>query len=323
MSITVVCPACGGKMSAPSQLLGRMAKCPRCAKAIKVVPSTDPPSPPSIYQSASANAGSNDKPDEPAAKGGSALSVRRIGLPVAGSVVGLVVVVIGVMWLGRPGLFLGTAGKQNSLDQVTNASVAQPSPETNNATPPGRFEEKNATWIDASSGPVQHGDVRLQVASVTVRNVRIRDVLNEETVSPTKYLTITLQIDNTSTASRIDFLGWSGGMANRLTLAELSAGAGDSKVKGTDMSSARDANAASLKDNFGKLCEPISPGFGAQIPGQIRTATSVAPGKRLGDLLVFEPPMDEVQFLRLELPAAAFGETGVLRLQIPKGMIRR
>jgi hypothetical protein len=63
--------------------------------------------------------------------------------------------------------------------------------------------------------------------------------------------------------------------------------------------------------------------LGAQIPGQINAATSVYPGKQIEDLLVFEPPIDNVKFLRLELPAGAFDGTGSLYLQIPKSMISR
>ena len=40
-------------------------------------------------------------------------------------------------------------------------------------------------------------------------------------------------------------------------------------------------------------------------------------------LLVFEPPLENIEYLHLELPAAACGMTGTLYLQIPKGMIRR
>ncbi len=81
--------------------------------------------------------------------------------------------------------------------------------------------------------------------------------------------------------------------------------------------------AASLTDNFGNPYKRLSLDPGSQVPGQISSATSIYPGKRLEDLLVFEPPIENLQFLRLELPAAAFGGTGTLRLQIPKTMIRR
>ena len=37
----------------------------------------------------------------------------------------------------------------------------------------------------------------------------------------------------------------------------------------------------------------------------------------LGDLVVFEPPIDSCKCLILELPASAFGGEGMLRFKIP------
>jgi len=46
MAVTVVCPACGGRLNAPSQLIGRMAKCPQCGQTVKIAASTDSPAEP-------------------------------------------------------------------------------------------------------------------------------------------------------------------------------------------------------------------------------------------------------------------------------------
>jgi hypothetical protein len=238
------------------------------------------------------------------------LSRRRIGLPIAGAIATLAAVAIGVIWLGRPGPFFSTAGKQNGVNHI--AETAR-DPVKNAA-----LVKKESSWADASAGPIQHGDVRVQLTSVAVRNVRLKDVLGEDSVSPTKNLTIGVLIQNTSPTRKIDFLGWSGVAATGLTLAEMLATGEGSKENRADTPP---APAASLRDNFGKLYKRVSLDFGAQIPGQIRTATPVDPGGSLEDLLVFEPLIDNVEFLQLELPAAAFGDTGVLRLQIPKELI--
>ncbi len=50
---------------------------------------------------------------------------------------------------------------------------------------------------------------------------------------------------------------------------------------------------------------------------------SLYPKLYADDFLVFEVPRANVEFLRLELPAAAFGGTGTLRFQIPKAMIEQ
>jgi hypothetical protein len=47
----------------------------------------------------------------------------------------------------------------------------------------------------------------------------------------------------------------------------------------------------------------------------------VRAGEPVEDLLVFDPPAESVDYLRLELPAAAFGGQGTLNFQIPNDMI--
>src|SRR5262249_3584299 len=143
--------------------------------------------------------------------------------------------------------------------------------------------EKEATWADASKDAIQQNEIRVELGAVAVRNVRIRDVLGEETVAPAKYLTIQVFLNNTDAARKIDFLGWSGAALNPAGLADLlggrSKGGGESAVN-------PERNAATLTDNFKNPYKRLSLELGAQVPGQIQTATSVYPGKRVEDLLV-------------------------------------
>jgi hypothetical protein len=53
------------------------------------------------------------------------------------------------------------------------------------------------------------------------------------------------------------------------------------------------------------------------------SSTSIRPGKSVEDVIVFEESVARAEYLRLELPASAFGGTGKLRFQIPKSMIER
>ena len=48
---------------------------------------------------------------------------------------------------------------------------------------------------------------------------------------------------------------------------------------------------------------------------------TLMPGKGVQDRLLFEVPTNEIQGLRLELPAGAFGGQNSVRLQIPRSMI--
>jgi len=77
-----------------------------------------------------------------------------------------------------------------------------------------------------------------------------------------------------------------------------------------------------LTDNFGNSYRRVNFGPNERVNGQVRLE-ALHPGKSVGDLVVFEVPIDKVEYLRLELPAGNFGGTGKLRLQIPKTMIRR
>jgi hypothetical protein len=243
---------------------------------------------------------------------------RGIGFPIAGSAVSLVALVIGVFWLG----LLGAAGKQNAAKEIIAASGIDQNQEQNNLAAAKPSPGKEAPWADASKDAVQQKDVKVHLGAVVVRNVKIKDVLGEETVSPTKQLTIQVFVDNTNSTRKIDFLGWSGAATSAVGLADL-LGTGRTKGNGTESPLAPERNAATLTDNFKNPYKRLTLELGAQVPGQITTPTSVYPGKRVEDLLVFEPPVDKVQFLRLELPATAFGGTGSLRLQIPKEMIYR
>lgn len=337
MAVIVVCPACGGKLSAPNQLIGRMAKCPQCGQAMKVVPSAQPPAPPTEAQAPSPRRPSGHQSESPIGhetieqteRPESSSSSPRVvrGLRTLVLLLGIAVLMsatlaIGVLWRGWFGSVLkgtGPVAKQEGRNEIR----AGPSQQQDNQAPLKPSEPKEPSWADASKGPVQHGDVRVRVTGVAVRNVRIKDVLGEETVSPTKNLVIQVEIFNTSSTRKLDFLGWSGATANTLTLTDLLGSAGRSKTNAAEPQTTSERNAASLTDNFNNSYKRMSLDLGAQIPGQITTASSLYPGKQLEDLLVFEPPIDKIQYLRLELPAAAFGGTGSLRLQIPRAMIHR
>jgi len=53
-----------------------------------------------------------------------------------------------------------------------------------------------------------------------------------------------------------------------------------------------------------------------------RPPVPIEPGKDFEDLLLFEPPADGFQALRLELPALAFGGVGTIYFQIPPSMLK-
>src|SRR5262249_44604765 len=67
------------------------------------------------------------------------------------------------------------------------------------------------------------------------------------------------------------------------------------------------------QDQFYPLSEFAA---GSTVVGRVATAT-VAPGKHVEDVLVFDAPKAPMEFFRLELPATACGGKGFFRLEMP------
>jgi hypothetical protein len=104
---------------------------------------------------------------------------------------------------------------------------------------------------------------------------------NGETSSQDDLLLIEDEITNLSPSKKLDYRGWNG----------------------ADFVFGRDF--ASLKDNFDNSYKRINFGFSTQVVGQVKSE-SIYPGKSQRDVLVFEKPVPNVEYLNLELPAGNF-----------------
>ena len=78
---------------------------------------------------------------------------------------------------------------------------------------------------------------------------------------------------------------------------------------------------ALLTDNSGNNYKqtPLHMIFGAKIVPQDQ---SLRPGKLTETELVFPPPLDAIEYLRLELPPSGFSGSDSLRFEIPKAAIQ-
>lgn len=242
-----------------------------------------------------------------------------IGFAIAGTAISALVLLPGALFWLSVGSAVSSASKEISdaaaSARATNQSTITPSDHEQAGSLKQRPEQQQGrssesdtasvgaqpkaappadVWADASNG-VRQGDIEVRVTSARIDSVALTR-LGDETSSKDKLLSITLSIKNVSQTKKIQYRGWSGaeGFIAR--------------------------NAATLRDNFDNGYKRIGFGFGTEVVGQISNE-SIYPGKAVSDVLVFEPPIGAVGFLRLELPAAAFGGTGELRLEIPKGMI--
>ena len=180
-----------------------------------------------------------------------------------------------------------------NANNATNQTVDKDGPPSAKDKPTAS-DAKDQEWADAHKLVVQ-GDVRVGVTSAVIGLVDLVE-LGQAGTSKDKLLIVRVKVHNLSKTRKVDFSGW--GDAGRIF----------------------SPNPADLTDGQGNAYKRINFGFATKVVGQVENE-AIYPGKTAEDLLVFEPPVDNAPFVRLELPAAAFGGTGKLRFQIPKAMI--
>jgi hypothetical protein len=219
---------------------------------------------------------------------------------------------VGGFWLGLAGAVAdtadelakkgraeqGTAGEQTTQGPARERPVQGPAagePAPRQDAQPGQ-PRGEPEWVNPDEKSWVSGDVEVTVGSPSVGPVLLKR-LGEERVSENKLFQVYVSLKNRSENRKIDYESW--GDANRLI----------------------NEHAPRLADNFGNFYKRVHFGLGTTIFQQIKSA-SIRPGESVADLLVFEEPLNNVEYLRLELPESAFGGTGTMRFQIPRGMIK-
>ncbi len=144
--------------------------------------------------------------------------------------------------------------------------------------------------------PVRQGDVEFRVIGVHRGKVPLRDWLGDRTTSKDELLVIEIQVSNLSQTKKLEYRSW----------------------MGEDFAFDRDF--ATLQDNFGNHYKRISFGIGTKVVGQAES-DSLYPLKSVSDMLVFELPVNNAEYLNLELPAKNFGGEGMIQLRILMNMI--
>ena len=151
-------------------------------------------------------------------------------------------------------------------------------------------------WVDASANALKRGDVRLDVVSVQIGPVDLKQK-SSTTASPERYLTIRLRASYE-------------GIVSKQTPYEPWADLGDSPSK----------NAPTLTDNQGRTYAQKIFDAGRAVAGR-NEVDALNPGHQVKEVLVYPVPAGDVEYLRLLLPASAFGQSGEFRFQIPRSMI--
>jgi hypothetical protein len=144
---------------------------------------------------------------------------------------------------------------------------------------------------------VQRGGVTVRITSAQIGRPRLINRSSGLAAYPRKdCLALRLELYNQDKTKQRDYVSW------------------NVKSGGPDISVVDDDNNRYLMKSFRR--------YGLEIDGQVEGGRGyLNPEQVTKDVLVFEKPAETAACLRLELPAAAFGEEGVLRFEIPISMI--
>jgi hypothetical protein len=152
-------------------------------------------------------------------------------------------------------------------------------------------------WVDASANALKYGDVRLEIVSVGIGPVELRQK-SSIAASSEHYLSLRLRASYEGIiAQQTPYQPWA------------------------DLAGAPSLHAPTLTDNQGRTYaqKTFAPGF--QVVGRADT-DALNPGHQVKEVLVYPVPARDLEYLRLTLPGSAFGLAGEFRFQIPRSMIR-
>jgi GYF domain 2 len=262
---------------------------------------------------------------------GLALSAMQNGsglyLNVAGTssaAVGLVLtVVLGVTFgmFARP-----PAPPPVVVTQKPALPPAEPPPVVEVAPPAEPEPPPEIVWTDAGS-PIVQGPIKASIGAVGIQNVKLEgtDLSTLKRSKPQPMLKILVTIENTTTDKIVQVPGWPGG-AGGLLGGDVDVGAilkQTGVLEGTEAGKTIESATAGAKlvDNAGNNYAqvPALRLVGAQ--SALGEDSSLRPGKACQKDLVFPPPLETIEYLRLELSPAGFAGSEPLRFQIPKSMV--
>lgn len=229
-----------------------------------------------------------------------------IGYSIAGAAVSSLALAVGViltMLFTQAMNAVDTAMNEMAEEMETNQ--AQPveltpqSSDNDKDTPTETAPQKETgpVWTKADT-PLELGNIQLRITGAVIGKVPLsRRIVKQDGESEDKLLTIWVEISNISENKKVDYKGWMSTYASLVDIdAELTDNHGNS-YRGIDFSSL-----LSVKD--------------------AETTTSIYPGKSIKDAIVFQLPIEGIEYLRLKLSAKGCEEEGEFRFEIPNAMIK-
>lgn len=157
--------------------------------------------------------------------------------------------------------------------------------------------EADEPKVHSAGEPIVVGDIEIRITSVTVGVVPLTQIDGSPGESAKPHLSIKLQVKNLSTNRKIRYETFAGPVWSPY------------------------ADRASLRDNFGNSYNAV--GFKSlAVPDGRNESESIYPGKTITDVLLFEPPVEGIEHLELELPMRFVEGKDELGIRIARTMIQ-
>jgi hypothetical protein len=222
-----------------------------------------------------------------------------IGYPIAGAGLAAISLTLSFVWTTAvltPAINKVIAASEKvKTENAANGLAKDVKQNANNQMPGEEPAKAENDLIDAVGKVAVVGDVKIKIISAEIDFVigkKFKEFKSEE-----KLMKITVQVTNANPNRKVEFEGW---------------GKHDFSFD----------DSPSLNDNFKNSYKIINFGLGARVDGQVGVE-SLYPEKPLTDLLVFEAPLGNMEYLVLELPNKNIGGKGSLKFKIPSSMIRK
>lgn len=176
------------------------------------------------------------------------------------------------------------------------ATAPAPAPEPK-AGPPKTEPPAQSTARVPGDQPSVVGSVRVSVKKVTIGKVALKNGDGSTSYSDEPRLMVLVRVENLHDKRAFEYSTWVPDLNVAKTVAKLT-------------------------DDGGAECKRVKFGFGNNVKDRTVLDT-VAPGKAIGDLLVFEVPAPMAKYLDLDLPGANCKAAGTFRFRIDAATIAR
>jgi len=238
-------------------------------------------------------------------------------LNVAAATSGLIGLVVSVVLGIQSGMFTKPEPPVVAAAPVVVPSLPLPEPKVEQPQPEPEPPPEPA-WTDASQ-PIEQGPMRVTITSAAIEQIRLESAnplsMKREKAAP--HLHVRVLLENISTDKIVNAPGWMGGGGNSGALGAVGQALGDSAI-GKQLAGA--TAAALLVDDKGNAYPQIEAIRLPSSQAELGNNPSLRPGESSEKHLLFDRPIDNIEYLRIELAPGGFGGSEPLRFQIPKAM---